>query len=177
LGPEMLAGLLLGAITSGFVLGGMMNAAGGAWDNAKKMNEKDGQKGSAKHKATVVGDTVGDPFKDTSGPAINIQIKLMSYISVVLSPLFKNQKNFWWVSLIIIGICLIATPFYLNAVPPGLSDKDRIAVFAQKTDNGTIYHAVETAHVEVELPATGATEADLKEGSHEVTPAASAQEV
>lgn len=54
LGPEMLAGVLLGAISSGFVLGGMMNAAGGAWDNAKKMNEKNGQKGSFKHKSTVV---------------------------------------------------------------------------------------------------------------------------
>ena len=90
----MLAGVLLGAITSGFVLGGMMNAAGGAWDNAKKLNEKDGQKGSFKHKSTVVGDTVGDPFKDTSGPAINIQIKLMSYISVVLVPVFKQQVDF-----------------------------------------------------------------------------------
>lgn len=95
LGPDMLAGTLLGAICSGFVLGGMMNASGGAWDNAKKMNEKKGQKGSFKHKATVVGDTVGDPFKDTSGPAINIQIKLMSYISVVLAPIFKDTKEHW----------------------------------------------------------------------------------
>jgi K(+)-stimulated pyrophosphate-energized sodium pump len=132
LGPEMLAGLLLGAITSGFVLGGMMNAAGGAWDNAKKMNELGGQKGSFKHKATVVGDTVGDPFKDTSGPAINIQIKLMSYISVVLVPVFKQQLDYWWVALIIIGALIIATPIYLSFCPPGLKAEDRMAVFEAK---------------------------------------------
>eukprot|EP01031_Cornospumella_fuschlensis_P035965 gene35965-43620_t len=134
LGPEMLAGMLLGAISSGFVLGGMMNAAGGAWDNAKKMNEKDGQKGSFKHKATVVGDTVGDPFKDTSGPAINIQIKLMSYISVVLAPLFKNQKRYWWAALIIIGVLALATPIYIYMCPPGLKDEDRIAAFKDKKE-------------------------------------------
>lgn len=91
LGPQCLAGLLLGAISSGFVLGAMMNSAGGAWDNAKKYAEAQGLKRTDQHKACVVGDTVGDPFKDTSGPAINILIKLMSYISVVLVPVFKNQ--------------------------------------------------------------------------------------
>ncbi len=129
LGPEMLAGVLFGAISSGFVLGCMMNAAGGAWDNAKKMNEKDGQKGTFKHKSTVVGDTVGDPFKDTSGPAINIQIKLMSYISVVLTPVFANQKGYWWVSLIIIGVLLIGYPFYERQCPPGLRTEERVTVF------------------------------------------------
>jgi K(+)-stimulated pyrophosphate-energized sodium pump len=135
LGPEMLAGALLGAIASGFVLGGMMNAAGGAWDNAKKMNEKDGQKCSPKHKATVVGDTVGDPFKDTSGPAINIQIKLMSYISVVLAPVFKNQKDYWWAALIIIGVVIIVSPLYFYMCPEGLKDEDRLAVFTNKNDD------------------------------------------
>ena len=125
LGPDMLAGTLLGAISSGFVLGGMMNSAGGAWDNAKKMNEKDGQKGSFKHKSTVVGDTVGDPFKDTSGPAINILIKLMSYISVVLVPVFRHQEDYWWASLIIIGVVVPATPLYLQMCPDGLKDEDR----------------------------------------------------
>lgn len=139
LGPEMLAGVLFGAISSGFVLGGMMNAAGGAWDNAKKMNEKDGQKGSFKHKATVVGDTVGDPFKDTSGPALNIQIKLMSYISVVLVPVFRHQKSYWWVSLIIIGLVLLLTPYYLSQCPEGARDSDRIAAFQA----ASAYKAVE----------------------------------
>lgn len=139
LGPEMLAGLLLGAIASGFVLGGMMNAAGGAWDNAKKMNEQGGQKGSAKHKATVVGDTVGDPFKDTSGPAINIQIKLMSYISVVLVPVFKHQQDYWWASLIIIGAVLLLTPVYLATRPECLNDELRVAIFTKDQPQGGAY--------------------------------------
>ena len=73
------------ALTSGFVLAIMMANAGGAWDNAKKFIEggAHGGKGSAPHKAAVVGDTVGDPFKDTSGPSINILLKLMSMVSIV----------------------------------------------------------------------------------------------
>ena len=80
LGKEALAGLLVGTMSSGFLLAVMMANAGGAWDNAKKWIEtgQHGGKGSDAHKAAVVGDTVGDPFKDTSGPALNILIKLMS---------------------------------------------------------------------------------------------------
>ena len=82
-------GLLVGGMTAGFVLASMLNNAGGAWDNAKKYIERGnyGGKKSECHKATVVGDTVGDPFKDTSGPALNILIKLMSMVSVVLAGL------------------------------------------------------------------------------------------
>jgi K(+)-stimulated pyrophosphate-energized sodium pump len=82
-------GVLVGALTSGFVLAVMMNNAGGAWDNAKKYVEsgKFGGKGSACHKATIVGDTVGDPFKDTAGPCINILVKLMSMVSIVFAGL------------------------------------------------------------------------------------------
>ena len=82
-------GLLAGGMTTGFVLASMLNNAGGAWDNAKKFIERGnfGGKGSEPHKASVVGDTVGDPFKDTSGPALNILIKLMSMVSVVLAGL------------------------------------------------------------------------------------------
>jgi K(+)-stimulated pyrophosphate-energized sodium pump len=65
----------------------MLANAGGAWDNAKKHVEKSGGKGTDRHKATVVGDTVGDPFKDTSGPALNILIKLMSIVALVIAPL------------------------------------------------------------------------------------------
>ena len=85
LGPNGVAGLLGGSTTSGFVLAVMMSNSGGAWDNAKKYIEAGnfGGKGSENHKATVVGDTVGDPFKDTSGPALNILIKLMSVIAIV----------------------------------------------------------------------------------------------
>ena len=90
LGKEGLAGLLIGAISSGFLLAVMMANAGGAWDNAKKWIETGemGGKGSPAHKAAVVGDTVGDPFKDTSGPSLNILIKLMSIVSLVFASAF-----------------------------------------------------------------------------------------
>nr|WP_201782259.1 sodium-translocating pyrophosphatase [Ardenticatena maritima] len=89
LGAEALGGLLIGAIASGFMLAVTMANAGGAWDNAKKYIEAGnlGGKGSDAHKAAVVGDTVGDPFKDTSGPSLNILIKLMSIVALVLAPL------------------------------------------------------------------------------------------
>lgn len=89
LGVAGVMGLLIGGLTAGFVLACMLNNAGGAWDNAKKYIEKGnlGGKGSDPHKAAVVGDTVGDPFKDTSGPSLNILIKLMSMVSVVFAGL------------------------------------------------------------------------------------------
>ncbi len=87
LGPYALGGLLAGALVTGFLLAVMMANAGGAWDNAKKYIESGhfGGKGSAPHKAAVVGDTVGDPFKDTSGPSLNILLKLMSIVSLVFA--------------------------------------------------------------------------------------------
>ena len=89
-GSDAVGGLLAGALVSGVLLAIMMANAGGAWDNAKKYIEEGhhGGKGSEPHKAAVVGDTVGDPFKDTSGPSINILIKLMTIVSVVFAPLF-----------------------------------------------------------------------------------------
>jgi len=90
LGAEALGGLLIGAITTGFLLAIMMANAGGAWDNAKKYIEAGylGGKGTDAHSAAVVGDTVGDPFKDTSGPSLNILIKLMSIVALVFAPIF-----------------------------------------------------------------------------------------
>ena len=95
-GKEMLGGLIAGVTVSGVLMAIFQANAGGAWDNAKKMFEEgieiNGEKyfkGSDAHKAAVVGDTVGDPFKDTSGPSLNILLKLMSVVSLVIAPLIK----------------------------------------------------------------------------------------
>ena len=90
LGPNALGGMLVGATAAGFVMAVMMANTGGSWDNAKKWIEAGnlGGKGSEQHKSAVVGDTVGDPFKDTSGPSLNILIKLMSMVSLVFAPIF-----------------------------------------------------------------------------------------
>jgi len=117
-GPRFLMGLLAGSITSGCMLAIMMANAGGAWDNSKKLCEKLGlkkSKDSAKkeqQKACVVGDTVGDPFKDTSGPALNILIKLMSMVSLTVAPLLANYKEdyeYWYFGLIPTGAFVVLT--------------------------------------------------------------------
>ena len=98
MGPEVLGGFLAGATVSGVLMGMFQNNAGGAWDNAKKSFEKgveiNGEvfyKKSEPHKASVTGDTVGDPFKDTSGPSMNILIKLMSIVSLVIAPTLASM--------------------------------------------------------------------------------------
>ena len=98
LGPEVLGGFLAGATVSGVLMGMFQNNAGGAWDNAKKSFEKGVEingkmeyKKSEPHKASVTGDTVGDPFKDTSGPSMNILIKLMSIVSLVIAPTLSGM--------------------------------------------------------------------------------------
>ncbi|WP_457616423.1 sodium-translocating pyrophosphatase [Lutibacter sp.] len=85
-GAEMLGGLLAGVTTTGVLMAIFQSNAGGAWDNAKKMIEEQGRKGTDAHKSAVVGDTVGDPFKDTSGPSLNILLKLMSVVALVIAP-------------------------------------------------------------------------------------------
>merc|ERR1711871_1637127 len=126
MGPVGLAGMLAGALTSGFMLAVTMSNAGGAWDNAKKFVEKDGlsqyyndgkdrAKKSENHKAVVVGDAVGDPFKDTSGPALNILIKLMTIVSLVLAPAFNRVNpgavQQWNTTSVIIGVVIAVVVF------------------------------------------------------------------
>ncbi|MCL4131590.1 UNVERIFIED_CONTAM: hypothetical protein GTU68_052226 [Idotea baltica] len=96
-GPETLGGLLAGVTVCGVLMAIFQSNAGGAWDNAKKMFEEGVKiegvmhyKGSEAHKATVVGDTVGDPFKDTSGPSLNILLKLMSVVALVIAPFIRD---------------------------------------------------------------------------------------
>merc|ERR1719201_239532 len=125
-GPSMLAGLLAGALASGFMLAVTMSNAGGAWDNAKKWVEKGNLvlngvtkgKNTDEHAAVVSGDTVGDPFKDTSGPALNVLIKLMTLVSLVLAPRFakiydtpKLQKNGFDETGVIIGAVIFIVVF------------------------------------------------------------------
>ena len=123
LGPEALGGFLAGATVSGVLMGMFQNNAGGAWDNAKKSFEKgveiNGQiyyKKSEPHKASVTGDTVGDPFKDTSGPSMNILIKLMSIVSLVIAP-------------------TLAQVFHTKDIPPWLKRKLEIHNESKVADN------------------------------------------
>jgi H(+)-translocating pyrophosphatase len=117
-GPRFLVGMLAGAVASGCMLAIMMANAGGAWDNSKKLCEKLGLKKSKidrereQQKACVVGDTVGDPFKDTSGPALNILIKLMSMVSLTVAPLlatYTEDFEFWKLGLVPLGVAAALT--------------------------------------------------------------------
>mmetsp|Transcript_124651 Transcript_124651/g.248800 ORF Transcript_124651/g.248800 Transcript_124651/m.248800 type:complete len:840 (+) Transcript_124651:66-2585(+) len=111
IGPKCLMGVLAGALISGCMLAILMSNAGGAWDNSKKLCEKLKIKKTDQGKACVVGDTVGDPFKDTSGPALNILIKLMSMVSLTVSPLLQGKKDWqsWYFGLIPLAIFIIIT--------------------------------------------------------------------
>eukprot|EP00177_Eucheuma_denticulatum_P000767 GFKZ01001384.1.p1 GENE.GFKZ01001384.1~~GFKZ01001384.1.p1 ORF type:complete len:949 (-),score=155.07 GFKZ01001384.1:1515-4361(-) len=111
-GQKALIALLLSAIASGYMMGIMMSNAGGAWDNAKKLVEsgffgKANAKGSDWHKATVAGDTVGDPFKDTSGPSMNILIKLMTTFGLVTVSLMQPERDNGWIGAILLGATAI----------------------------------------------------------------------
>jgi len=108
---RMLMGLLAGCIGSAAMLAIMMGNAGGAWDNSKKLCEKLKLKKTDQGKACVVGDTVGDPFKDTSGPSLDILLKLMAMVSLLIAPLLDGVDDweYWYVGLIILVLCIIAS--------------------------------------------------------------------
>jgi inorganic pyrophosphatase len=127
IGPRCLMGLLAGCIGSAAMMAVMMGNAGGAWDNAKKLAEKQGIKKTEQGKACVVGDTVGDPYKDTSGPSLDILLKLMAMVSLLIAPLIDGKDD-WedaWVGFIPLAILIGATGYlmYLEI----LSWKDPLA--------------------------------------------------
>ncbi len=110
---EALGGFLAGIIVSGQLLAVFMSNAGGAWDNAKKMIEdeprdpkKNTGKGSERHKASVVGDTVGDPLKDTAGPALNPMIKVVNLVSLIIAPIVVQYQELGWAGWVVVGVLL-----------------------------------------------------------------------
>merc|ERR1719270_3270784 len=110
-GPQSFMGLLAGSIVSGAMIAIMMSNAGGAWDNSKKLCEKLKIKKTEQGKACVIGDTVGDPFKDTSGPALNILIKLMSMVSLLIAPLIQGKSDWqdWYFGLFPVALLVMLT--------------------------------------------------------------------
>merc|ERR1712156_27169 len=115
-GPQCLMGLLAGSIVSGAMTAIMMSNAGGAWDNAKKLCEKLELKKTEQGKACVIGDTVGDPFKDTSGPALDILLKLMSMVSLLIAPFLRGKADWdeWYLGLIPFVVLLVVSAVLIN---------------------------------------------------------------
>ena len=137
-GAEMLGGLLAGVTTCGVLMAIFQSNAGGAWDNAKKMIESDGRKGSDAHKAAVVGDTVGDPFKDTSGPSLNILLKLMSVVALVIAPsIAMTSEN-------ITAYVNDQTEEAIQLIVPG-SDKEESITIKINTENKEQNTAIEVS--------------------------------
>merc|ERR1740115_402195 len=171
LGAEALAGLLAGGLTSGFMLAVTMSNAGGAWDNAKKYVEKGGLglgkgKKTKFHEAVVVGDTVGDPFKDTSGPALNILIKLMSMVSLVFAPLMHTEDwHYWYIGLVILAVMIV-----LSVVVYSLYWKGFEAKIEQKSKEFDDYKKAQAAKPAeaIEMAAAKETDTLLADGAVEV---------
>ena len=137
-GAEMLGGLLAGVTTCGVLMAIFQSNAGGAWDNAKKMIESDGRKGTDAHKAAVVGDTVGDPFKDTSGPSLNILLKLMSVVALVIAPSIALSSD----TLTAYNEEKAATEMVAQSV------QKEVRVEMKKNDDGTVNATVTTTTTE-----------------------------
>merc|ERR1711998_677288 len=139
-GPRCLMGLLAGCIGSAAMMAVMMGNAGGAWDNSKKLCEKIGLKKTDQGNACVVGDTVGDPFKDTSGPAMDILLKLMAMVALLIAPMLDGKDD-WedaWIGIIPLALMLIASGvlMYLDI----LTWKDPLAKLT--LDENTVTHKV-----------------------------------
>ena len=126
-GAEMLGGLLAGVTTCGVLMAIFQSNAGGAWDNAKKMIEEQGKKGTEAHKAAVVGDTVGDPFKDTSGPSLNILLKLMSVVALVIAPsIAMDSENISDLNSSYDNLSIVDKTNYDEAITGLVSDNNKI---------------------------------------------------
>jgi K(+)-stimulated pyrophosphate-energized sodium pump len=155
LGSRCLTGMLVGNVTSGICVAVTMATAGGAWDNAKKYVEKGGLgpgkgKRTSFHAATVVGDTVGDPFKDTSGPALNIFIKMSALLSIVLAPSFRSVNpsggvfptDTWWIGLVIFVIVAIVLAVFNYFMLKKYAKNAKMLEEARGTDqNGNVQEA------------------------------------
>jgi uncharacterized membrane protein len=170
-----LAGMLVGALSSGFMLAVTMSNAGGAWDNAKKFVEKTEKKGTDKHSATVTGDTVGDPFKDTSGPALNILIKLMSVISLVIAPQLKALQidgetgmiKDWEITGVIVGVVILVfliafVFFWQTRINAFYKDKEQDMIKRQKANADKIALAAKAAASEDEEADAGADAGEIE---------------
>ncbi|WP_420321671.1 sodium-translocating pyrophosphatase [Flagellimonas sp.] len=155
-GAEMLGGLLAGVTTCGVLMAIFQSNAGGAWDNAKKTIESDGRKGSEAHKAAVVGDTVGDPFKDTSGPSLNILLKLMSVVALVIAPSLVNLDSSDEISMLKAdGTTISITE---DGIKESMQVEKQVRVEISNTAEGA-YKAVVTSTQEV----AGETKTETKE--------------
>ena len=165
-GANMLGGLLAGVTTAGVLMAIFQSNAGGAWDNAKKTIESEGRKGSDAHKAAVVGDTVGDPFKDTSGPSLNILLKLMSVVALVIAPSLVSLSPADEVSM------MKADGTKVSITTDGMKEtkqvEKKIRVEMSNTEDGA-YKAIVTTTSEVNGEAseevrefTGATKEEVK---------------
>ncbi len=165
-GAEMLGGLLAGVTTAGVLMAIFQSNAGGAWDNAKKMIEEQGRKGTDAHKAAVVGDTVGDPFKDTSGPSLNILLKLISVVALVIAPSIALSAD--------------TAMAYAEARTPQQLEKRIEVKMEQDGDDAVTAYVTTTINRNGELEESteviSGTEAEVKEQLDELKAAGSASE-
>jgi K(+)-stimulated pyrophosphate-energized sodium pump len=168
-GAEMLGGLLAGVTTCGVLMAIFQSNAGGAWDNAKKTIEEQGKKGTDAHKAAVVGDTVGDPFKDTSGPSLNILLKLMSVVALVIAPsiaLSADDASAYANNVDAIEEVAISkeVKIVMTSIDDGLVKAVVTTVTTENGESSTNYESFEGTEeeVQIKLDALSASEDDIK---------------